>query len=271
MKTFLILLITILTIAFTARDAFSSGLDDTPNFYIGSSLGLSGSVIKDLGMSPLTYSGSNFRTNISFLRTNQNRIFEFRFDLDLGAMGNQFSSSNIVDYYGMYQSTSYLWNLPVSLPWESRLFLGGSLDLISANRFHNAYSNNAYNFDFTATLSPVLKSQSPFSLFNQDFSAGMSLRLPFVTYSIRPAFNSSVGSGFLDEYESIWEALYNSSKLRGPSQSFITQFSSSLNWHIRNNNRIKLEYRWLYYSIDGQNPIQAANHAITVTTLFAFK
>lgn len=248
----------------------SDGQHNT-RYFLGTGIGYSATLLHDSGMSPLNYNGDNLRSTVYFLRNAPHSVFENSFLMDYGGMNSRFTSSRPVVNVYLYNELTYLRKLTTNLPVDLRLWAGASLPVFFGSRTHLGFVNNDFHYDFAAILTPRARLDKPFTFSDLRFTASLDASFSLISYSIRPSFNNSLASGFLQEYDSPAQALLRSGTINSPTNLFFTQTVSSLNWHLANNNQIRLKYHWHFYSIKGFNDMMAGSHSIMISTLFSFQ
>lgn len=157
--------------------------------------------------------------------------------------------------------------------WESkqvRLYIGGSWNTLGNLRYYTAYVNNAYNYDFSTAIGLAGKVWYNFNIAKKYCFLQTGFMLPFLSFTIRPAYASSLPEGFITYKDKPMKAFFKSGKVQTFNAFFRLQWSTSFEYALFNGNRLSLSYVWDYYSIKANHTVQMATHTICIGWLYAF-
>lgn len=157
--------------------------------------------------------------------------------------------------------------------WQDRIqwHAGGSVNGLWALWIHKSFSNNAFNNSVYLSFSPNTSLTYKFELFDRQFQAEWSAFLPLLTFAMRPSYGASSFFGFLnDEREDIFMQVLESTKVASLNKFFRYSNAFSLEYVLKNANRLKLSYEWNFLHYSEPRVVKAASHNITFSTMFNF-
>ncbi len=198
------------------------------------------------------------------------RLHHLDFRFDYGEMSNA-SGFAVVDYFRF--EGNYAYQKLIRSFWQDKIqwYAGGSLNTLWTLWIYNNYTNNAYDNSVYGSLSPQTSLVYHFTLFNRTFRAGFSAYLPVLTLAMRPTYGASSFAGFLDDdRDDTFRQLLESSQLASFNKFFRYSNTFSLEYPLRNANRLRLSYEWNILRYSEPRIVKAASHNITIATMFNF-
>jgi hypothetical protein len=111
-----------------------------------------------------------------------------------------------------------------------------------------------------------------FTLGNQKFTAHASAFIPILAFAVRPAYGSSKFEGFLDDAdEKPVGSFFESGQLVPLNKFFRLNTLYTLEYHLKNNNALRIRYMWDFYTFnETSRTVKAASHMFTIGTMFSF-
>jgi hypothetical protein len=228
--------------------------------YMPFSLGYVYNTVKDDALSPVSYSGNLGSISSGYYYQNKKWINA----VDLGGFGG-FMFPNVNREENPNQVTALSARLQYNLSYKVfehndwHFFAG----LLSHNlwdfRSVSRYSNSSFNYNGFFSGGVKITIQKPFNLFGESFGFQYGLGIPVATYAWRPGYiKPFLSNDFGTEEFYYWD------------DYFAFDSRSDLLWKINESNFIGLTYQWEYSQLNPVNKIQAANHFLSISTIFKF-
>ncbi len=152
-----------------------------------------------------------------------------------------------------------------------RWFGGVSVNALWQLWIFNNFQNNAYDNSIYVSASPNTSLAYDFRLFRRDFTVGFAAFLPLVTFAVRPSYGASSFSGFLDrEKNKLVSKILDSGHITSFNRFFRYSNTFSLDYALRNGNRLRLSYAWNIVHYNEPRSVAAASHNISIATMFNF-
>ncbi len=224
----------------------------------------------DHSFSTLRYQGHAVSATGGFHFRAPHRLHHLDFRFDYGQLSNA-SNFATVDYFrfeGNYAYKKFVKNL-----WKDRLqwFVGGSFNSLWTLWIYQGFVNNSYNNSVYASLSPNTSFVYHFELFQRQFRAEAAVFIPILTFAMRPSYGTTRFPGFLDDdrddtLRQIWE----SGQFASFNKFFRYSNTISLEYFMKNANRLRLSYEWNFLRYQEPRVVNAASHNITIATMFNF-
>ncbi|WP_417612534.1 hypothetical protein [Owenweeksia hongkongensis] len=228
--------------------------------YMPFSLGYGFETVKDVSLSPVSYSGKLGRIGIGYYYQNEKWISM----LDIaGLAGQQYPEVNPESGYRntltILGRATYHLSRRIYTKNDWTIFAG----ILSHNtwdyREHSRYGNSSVNYTGLFSFGPVITVQKPFEVFSKSFTINYQLGLPFGTYYLRPGYVkpflneqiSNKGFAFWGDYYTI-------------------DSRADLIWTLKGGNQLRLSYNWDYSQLDLLNKVQIATHQLSISTVFKF-
>lgn len=232
------------------------------------SAGYSYGVVRDAGMSSLTYGGAGIHGGLAlemkspFVRNVLTASFDYQ-------LLNTLTDYNGSQAYHFMAELNYarLYNLSSDASKKWRWAVGGIFRNEWSLRQHLSFSNNNFINDFYSNLRPVATLDYHFHLFHRQFIAQGGVDFPVFGYVVRPIYTSTTYEKQINNDENVFNFLKSGqftslNKFRG------MHFHWQLTMPLRNANQIRVGYDWDYQKYDGLNPVQIALHQVSFTLLF---
>ena len=224
----------------------------------------------DEAISTLRYQGPAFSSSGGFLLRNAKRIHQIDFFFDIGYLDNKANGATITEYNSVanYSYQRHIKTLSQDLHW----YAGGTFSGIWALLDHSSFTNNSLNNSVYLTLNPSTTFLYDFALWNQKFTAHASAFIPILTFAVRPAYGSPKFEGFLDDPdEKPVSSFFESGQLVSLNKFFRLNTLYTLEYHLKNNNALRIRYMWDFYTFNQTSrTVKAASHMITIGTMFSF-
>lgn len=148
------------------------------------------------------------------------------------------------------------------------IFLGGGFLTTAVYREHNLFTNNAYQYDYAASISLEACVKRAIPVKQRTLSLDWKLSLPFLSALLRPGYNSSIPEGFIYYPEKPAKAVLASAE-PGIFASYWRVLSTvGATYHLHNGNRIRLGYSWDTYRYSNGNRLTSATHTVYFLLLF---
>jgi len=243
--------------------------------YFNMEAGVSFPKYLDEAISSLRYQGPAFTGSAGFLLRNQKRIEQLDFFFDAGFLDNKANGASMTEYnstlnYGYQRHIKTL--SPNFLPGELQWYVGGTFSGIYLFLDHSSYSNNAFNNSVYLSLNPSTTFLYDFDLWNRKFTAHASAFFPILTFALRPAYGSPKFEGYLDDSdEKPVASFFESGQLVTLNKFFRLNTLYTLEYHLKNNNALRIRYMWDFYTFnETSRSVKAGSHTITIGTMFSF-
>ncbi len=240
--------------------------------YFTPEAGVSLSKFLDQSFSSLRYQGPVFSGGAGFIFRKPQNFHQVDFLFDYGFLNNDRNNASLTQYQfsGNYTFNKYLRNVHFNLPIDVHWYVGGTLGGLWMLSNHDSFSNNAVINSFYLSLSPSSSLFYNFNLWNSDFTAHVSAFLPLITFAVRPAFGTPRFSGDLDDAHDL-RGFLESGKIVSLNKFFRFNASYDLEYHLKNQNALRLRYMWNFYSFKQDDRlVQGASHTLTFSTMFGF-
>ncbi|TVR37081.1 MAG: hypothetical protein EA392_13680 [Cryomorphaceae bacterium] len=228
---------------------------------------------RDVGMSPLLYSGSHFHGQIGLEKTKDRCLKVLQLDLTFGEMttpslpkgrrSRALSGQVQMNYAQQYNLKSWK---------EGRLqwFLGGSWMNFLTLRFHQRYLNNSLNYEFSSSIGPSSSLRYNTEIFGKPYECFARMDVPLLAFNLRPSFASSIPEGYIAQERSDVRAFFDSGRLQTLNRFFRVRNELGIARVLNNKNRLVISYVWDYYHISHIHPVDVAQHQILMGWYFSF-
>ena len=228
---------------------------------------------RDVGMSPLLYSGGHFHGQIGLEKT-KNRCYKvLQLDLTFGEMtttslpkgrrSRALSGRVQMNYAQQYNLKSWK---DGRLQW----FLGGSWMNFLTLRFHQRYLNNSLNYEFSSAIGPSSSLRYKTELFGKPYECFVRMDIPLLAFNLRPSFASSIPEGYIAQERSDVRAFFDSGRLQTLNRFFRVRNELGIARVLNNKNRLVISYVWDFYHISHIHPVDVAQHQILIGWYFSF-
>jgi hypothetical protein len=252
------------------------------NHFLELGLGLNYHAVRDLGTSPLTYTGFQPAFHLQYFFANQKFMGIVDENFYIGKLKTRnFSSKddNKAHSYNNELSFSAFYNYRNYR--NSSLFFGGELGTLVNIRLNDKFNNANLNYEFFVSLSPSLLYEyrsswsagklnlGLFSVNKRDrsFKFQYGLTIPVFTTLLRPGFITI--SDFVNENNLMVEM--ENIKFVSFDRLFVIKNKFNFYYILHNNNMLKFNYVFNYYSYyQNLNPVKGFNSAFFVSIVFRF-
>lgn len=228
--------------------------------YMPFGLGYAVNTVKDDALSPVSYSGNLGSLSSGYYYQNKKWIST----LDLSGFGgimlpNVNRENNPNQLTAISGRANYSLSYKVFEKDDWHFFAGLLSHNIWDYRDVNRYSNSSFNFNGFFSAGIQLTVQKPFKLWNNNFGFQYSFGLPVGAYAWRPGYiKPFLANEFGTKEFYFWGDYY------------AIDSKTDLLWKINEANFIRLSYQWEYTQLNPVNKIQAANHFVSLSTIFKF-
>ena len=218
--------------------------------------------IQDRSISPLKYSGYSVGGMIGYKKYKNRRLSYVNITAD--GIGNAKPiiennvSSSLISIFFIDAHGAGMWNV-LSENHPYRIYVGYSIRGMAYFRTHNNYTNSAFSYDFYGNMGVIGRYERDIKLLGKDWILSYDLEIPIFGYASRPQFSTIsnfIGQDLFEEDRFEWV--------------FFTSFSViysvlGIQYKLKNNNRIGLQYVWLYYETKlNHNQIKLARHGFNL-------
>lgn len=228
---------------------------------------------RDVGMSPLAYSGNHFMGIFGFERRTAKSIHKITV---LGMTGRMHASTQPKGVRSIIKANRFQLDYSyrhVVKKWKDetvRLYVGGAWNTLGNTRYHTRYGNNAWNYDISASLGATVALFYHFKLGTKQFLFHTGMELPLVAFNVRPAYGSSIPEGFIGQEGGNVKAFFKSGEVQSFNCFFRLIATHNIEYVLFNGNRLLLGYTWDFYSMQRYHRVQMASHQITAGWAFRF-
>lgn len=226
--------------------------------------------IRDIGISPLYYSGSHLSGNAGYMNSSDTFLSTINIRILYGTVHPDiYPELTNVGMKSMKAggSYSYMRFAGIFAGGEGKLFFGGTLDSNLGYYKHNKYTNSAINQYFLTTLGFSGKASYPLDRDQNNFLLAFNLHMPFVAAIVRDGYAYIKPSGFLDHETGNVQSFFKSIDIQSLDNFFSLESVLSLEYRLKNDNAWLIGYRWGYFGHDNFNVLKSATHGIFIQTL----
>lgn len=235
---------------------------------LGAGTNLSSTV--DAGMSPHLYKGWGATAVFGYVRRSDKHLHEVHGRFDYGKQNNTYEfSGNSLE--GLLVEGNYFYGYKLSALSRKKTFfyVGPVWSNLWSLRTNNAYTNNSIHNDYYSSLSLGATIRTERAIWNRQFSFYWHAFIPTISYVIRPLYASSSLSGTLGVDEPGFFDYLRSGKISSEHRGFNNNFA--IEFALRNNNKLRLNYQWNYRNNNGVNQVQLAHHTLSFSTMLNFR
>jgi hypothetical protein len=210
---------------------------------------------RDLGMSPLMYSGNGFFTEFSWQKKSPQQTLEIAINFAKGLQRSKFENAieynkgNIQAYIFYHQNRSV----------TNRILWGWSNNNVFSHRYNQEFVNFNHHFDYFTNFGPAVKYVCPLKIKNRDLSIEGVANFQLIGFIIRPSYTSSYPEGFLREETSIVKNLVHSVRFSHPGNSLNFGLHPRLNYFLKSGNRLSLSYQYELYRLSPTNLVSQSS------------
>lgn len=239
------------------------------SYYLKFSTGAGQTRMRDHVISPMIYKGVNIPLNLEYLKANEGMEagweLRFHYSPDRTSLYPQNPDSRLRGFKLDLQYNNFS---RVSEKKNPAFFLGGCWNTLVYPRLYHGTQYISGEFATSLNFYPMLKYS--FSLGNREVEIKEGLFFPFVAFVIRPGYAYSPPSGFLEEEQSLFDKITESTKISPIHEFFRFQNRIDLNYKLLNENIIQLTYRFNYHQYPKPEPVKAGYHEVLIGTMFKF-
>lgn len=226
--------------------------------------------IRDIGISPLYYSGSHLSGNAGYMKSSDNFLSTINIRILYGTVHPDIYPD--LTNVGMKSlkagvSYSYMRFASIFAGGEGKLFFGGTLDSNFGHYKHNKYTNSAINQYFLTTLGFSGQASYPLDRDQNNFLLAFNLHMPFVAAIVRNGYAYIKPSGFLNHETGNVESFFKSIDFQSLNNFFSLESILSLEYRLKNDNTWRIGYRWEYFGHNNSNVLKSATHGIYIQTI----
>lgn len=229
--------------------------------------------LRDLGISPLYYSGNQAFFSTGY-RHQTNKVINhleinFYSGHALPAINPGLTDARLKTIRsGM--NYSHLRYIPGPVDGKIKWLLGGTLDLQYGNYKHNRYANSAINNYFFSTININSTITRPFIKNDRQWLLEFTIHMPVMASVIRHDYSYINPAGFLNHSYSNLQSTFKSIEFSSLKRFFGLNSELSAECRLRNNNALRISYRWEYLGHDNPNRLKSAVHGLKLQTIFNF-
>lgn len=229
--------------------------------------------LRDQGLSSLYYDGGHAYINAGYLNRVEDKTNSVNFSFLTGkitpAINPELTASEM-KIIGAEINVSQMRSAGTLINGKGFFLIGGSSETVLTNYEHNQFTNSSLTNLFFSTLNLSSSLSYPFIRDEQKYLLEFQMHLPLVAFIIRPSYAYIKPAGFEEHTTGNLQSLINSIEVS--TFNVFSRISSqlSLEYPLKNNNALRIEYRWKYFSHHNDNPIKSASHGIIVQTMFNF-
>lgn len=255
---------------------YAQAQEETSNLrYFNLEAGGSWPKYQDEAISTLRYKGPAFSGGGGFLFRNEQRFHQIDVLFDMGFLSNDANGASMTEYNTTinYSYQRHIKDLSLNfLPEDLQWYVGGTFSSFWVLLDHSSFTNNSFNNSVYLTLNPSTTLLYDFGLWNRKFTASASAFLPILAFAVRPAYGSPKFEGFLDDPdEKPVGSFFESGKLVTINKFFRLNTLYTLEYHLKNNNALRIRYMWDFYTYhETSRTVKAGTHMITFGTMFSF-
>lgn len=209
------------------------------------SAGLSSAAVRDLGFSPLAYTGSEASGAFMFSVDKEKRCEWLIGQVFLGKLHNRVGTGMQVLGGSVQNFTFYR----AGRPGDRGLHWGWSGHNFFSARNNDAVSNFNGRADYFTSFGPAVRYQYPFRLFDRFFRVDVAGHVQVVGFRVRSAFVSSVPSGFYTD--SGFAGFWNSLEWFHPGNSWNFGCWPRLHFELKTGSQLSLGYRYDFLRLEG--------------------
>ena len=269
MKSFYLKVLTIFLFLFPVFTEGYSGEGKHRHLNIGAGWAHMG--LRDKGISPLYYSGSHL-----FFASG----FKHRTDSLLNHLEVNFLYGSITPaiYPGLTISQMQSFRAGISFSHmrlagnlfgnKGKFFLGGIIGSQFTYYEHNQFANSAKNNFSFSTISISSSLSYPLSANERKYNLALQIYMPVIAFIIRPTYSYIQPEGFLDHNTGNLQSLFNSIEVSSLNKFLGLGSELSFKYRLRNNNGLRMGYRWEYSGHNNINQLKTATHGIILQTFF---
>ena len=227
--------------------------------------------LRDKGISPLYYSGSHLFFASGFKHQTDSLLNQLEVNFLYGSI-------TPVIYPGLTISQMQSFRTGISfshmrfagnlLGNKGKFFLGGIIGSQFTYYEHNQFANSAKNNFSFSTISISSSLSYPLPANERKYNLTLQLYMPVVAFIIRPAHSYIKPEGFLDHNKGNLLSLLNSIEVASLNKFFGLGSELSFKYRLRNNNALRMGYRWEYSGHNNINQLKTATHGIILQTFF---
>jgi hypothetical protein len=229
--------------------------------------------IRDMGISPLYYSGSHLYGNAGYLRSSDTFLSEFNISVFYGRVHPDIypdltnAGMNSLKAGGSYSYMRFAGNFASG---EGKLFIGGTLNSQLGHYKHNKFTNSSINQYFVTSLGLNGQVSYPLDRDQNNYLLVFNVHMPFAAAIVRNGFAYIKPSGFLDHETGNFLSFFKSIDFQSLNNFSSLESVLSLEYRLKNENIWRIGYRWEYFGHDNYNVLKSATHGIFIQTLLNF-
>lgn len=239
------------------------------NRFITTGIGAGHISVRDLGMSPLLYSGVGYFSSFSYNKRSVKKIKTFELNIAYGKIKHKKSDVGILHNGRVEIKYDYFRNIVTKENYT--FFLGANIGVLGGYRYQPFFLNSAHNYD-------IVHSAGISSLFNYKFWINKKplvlssiINIPIISDVIRPAYASPLPEGLQTFRTELSEAYFKSIQLMSIRKFFRITNCMSANYPILGNDKIGLSYQWEYFQIKTDNSVGFASQRMLLSYFIFFE
>jgi hypothetical protein len=226
--------------------------------------------IRDMGISPLYYSGSHLYGTAGYLKSNDTFLIAFNLNALYGTVHPDIYPD--LTKAGMKSikaggGFSYMRFAGLFAGGEGRMFVGGTVDSKFGHYKHNKFTNSAINNYFLTSLGLSGQATYPLGRDQNNYLLVFNIHMPFVAAIVRDGYAYVKPSGFLNHNTGNFQSFFESIDFQSLNNFFSLESVLSFEYRLKNEIIWRFGYRWEYFGHKNSNVLKSATHGIFIQTL----
>lgn len=223
--------------------------------YINTKGGFEQIASRDMGMSPLGYSGGGFMAGINWEKNSENMDFLISANFSKGLQQNRYESQIQYNKGNLQLFSFYHKNNPST----HHLHWGWIMNNVFSHRYNPEFVNFMDHYEYFTNLGPAAKYLLPFQFRKRNFTLEGLAHIQVIGLMVRPSYTSSYPDGFLNQGDSVLQKIFNSSRLSHPGNTWNFGIRPKLHYYLNSGNILSVGYQYEFYQLKTPNPVTQSN------------
>ena len=237
--------------------------------YIVTSAGLGYLKVRDIGMSPLLYSGSGYLVSSSYESYSEKKASFINFKLLYGKIKHTKSEWGVL-HNGRLE-INYIHLRKVTHYNNTSISAGGNFSFLSVYRYQPYFLNSAHNYEIIHSLGLTASINHTILIDEKPLNISGTVNSPFISAVIRPAYASPLPEGLKNFETGLAEAYIKSLNLVSFRRYIRLNNILSANYPLFKKHIIRLSYGWDFYRLNTINTVVYVDNSILLALFIKLK
>ena len=225
--------------------------------------------VRDIGMSPLLYSGLGYLVFSSYEFSSEKKFNFINFNLTYGKIKHTKSEWGVLHNGRVEINYTHLRN--IANYRNTSISIGGSFSFLSVYRYQPYFLNSAHNYEIIHSLGLTASINHFILIDEKPLNITCTVNTPVISAVIRPSYASPLPEGLQTFKIDLAEAYIKSVNLLSLRKYIRLNNVLSANYPLFKKHIMRLSYGWEFYRINTINPVIYGENSILLSVIIKLK